>query len=104
LLLMELDSWQVQGFGYSGIGPAVSVFTNLMNDHMNYYKGDKQQYFDDKANIFKFQSLWHPEKVGQCHLLLKLYLPRPWLLSCWKLLQSHFYRSTEPLSLEWLLL
>jgi UDP-N-acetylmuramoylalanine--D-glutamate ligase len=55
LVLMELDSWQLQGFGYSSVSPHVSVFTNLMNDHMNYYKGDKQQYFDDKANIFKFQ-------------------------------------------------
>lgn len=66
LVLMELDSWQLQGFGYSNISPHISVFTNLMNDHMNYYKGDPsrpesiragmQQYFDDKANIFKFQN------------------------------------------------
>jgi len=55
LVLMELDSWQLQGFGYDEISPNISVFTNLMNDHMNYYKGDTQQYFDDKANIFKYQ-------------------------------------------------
>jgi UDP-N-acetylmuramoylalanine--D-glutamate ligase len=55
LLLMELDSWQLQGFGYSQISPHISVFTNLMNDHQNYYKNDMQKYFDDKANIFKFQ-------------------------------------------------
>ncbi len=26
-----------------------------MPDHMNYYKGSMEKYFDDKANIFKFQ-------------------------------------------------
>jgi UDP-N-acetylmuramoylalanine--D-glutamate ligase len=56
LLLMELDSWQLQGFGYSQISPHISVFTNLLNDHQNYYKDNVQQYFDDKANIFKFQN------------------------------------------------
>ena len=56
LVLMELDSWQLQGFGYSKISPHISVFTNLMNDHQNYYKGDMQKYFDDKSNIFKFQN------------------------------------------------
>jgi len=56
LVLMELDSWQLQGFGYDKISPNISVFTNLMNDHMNYYKNDVRQYLDDKANIFKYQS------------------------------------------------
>ena len=30
LCVMELDSWQLQGFGWAGISPAVAVFTNLM--------------------------------------------------------------------------
>lgn len=51
-LLMELDSWQLQGFGDMKISPRVSVFTTFMDDHMNYYKGDKLAYFKDKANIF----------------------------------------------------
>jgi len=55
IVLMELDSWQLQGFGYDEISPNISVFTNLMNDHMNYYKGNMDQYFNDKANIFRYQ-------------------------------------------------
>jgi len=31
------------------------VFTNFLPDHLNYYKGDMSKYFDDKANIFKYQ-------------------------------------------------
>ena len=54
-VVLELDSWQLQGFGDFKISPHVSVFTNLMHDHMNYYKGDIQRYFNDKANIFKYQ-------------------------------------------------
>ena len=50
--MLELDSWQLQGFGDLKISPHVAVFTNLMDDHLNYYSGDKQAYFWDKANIF----------------------------------------------------
>jgi UDP-N-acetylmuramoylalanine--D-glutamate ligase len=59
LCVMELDSWQLQGFGWAGISPAVAVFTNFMEDHLNYYtRGGKTHdeamalYFKDKANIF----------------------------------------------------
>lgn len=55
-ILMELDSWQLRGFGDSHISPHISVFTTFYPDHMNYYKNDMQVYFDDKANIFKFQT------------------------------------------------
>jgi UDP-N-acetylmuramoylalanine--D-glutamate ligase len=53
--VMELDSWQLQGFGWAKRSPQVAVFTNFMTDHMNYYKGDMDAYFADKANIFKYQ-------------------------------------------------
>lgn len=56
VVVMELDSWQLQGFGDAGISPHVSVFTSFMRDHMNYYKGDMDAYFADKANIFKYQT------------------------------------------------
>lgn len=56
VLVAELDSWQLQGFGESKISPHISVFTTFMSDHMNYYKGDMKQYFADKANIFKYQN------------------------------------------------
>ncbi len=55
IAVMELDSWQLQGFGEAGISPHVSVFTNLLPDHMNYYKGSMETYFDDKALIFANQ-------------------------------------------------
>lgn len=73
VIVMELDSWQLQGFGPassslrrasdSGISPNVSVFTNLMVDHQNYYGSASlttsstgmDLYFADKANIFLYQ-------------------------------------------------
>jgi UDP-N-acetylmuramoylalanine--D-glutamate ligase len=55
LAVMELDSWQLQGFGWEGISPQVAVFTNFMDDHLNYYHGDRDAYFADKANIFLHQ-------------------------------------------------
>lgn len=56
ILVCELDSWQLQGFGESRISPHISVFTTFMPDHMNYYKGSMEKYLEDKANIFKFQN------------------------------------------------
>ena len=55
ILVCELDSWQLQGFGEAKISSHISVFTSFMPDHMNYYKGSMEKYFDDKANIFKYQ-------------------------------------------------
>lgn len=56
LCVMELDSWQLQGWGWSKLSPQVAVFTNFMPDHMNYYHGDMDAYFADKSNIFRYQS------------------------------------------------
>ncbi len=55
VVVMELDSWQLQGFGEAHISPDIAVFTTFMDDHMNYYKGDMRQYAEDKAHIFKYQ-------------------------------------------------
>jgi UDP-N-acetylmuramoylalanine--D-glutamate ligase len=55
LAVFELDSWQLQGFGWAGISPHVAVFTNFMPDHQNYYRGDMDAYFKDKAQIFLHQ-------------------------------------------------
>jgi UDP-N-acetylmuramoylalanine--D-glutamate ligase len=63
ILVCELDSWQLQGFGEAKISPHISVFTSFMPDHMNYYgstslttsKKAMKRYFEDKANIFKYQ-------------------------------------------------
>lgn len=54
--VMELDSWQLQGFGWIQRSPQISVFTNFMRDHMNYYRDDMDAYFSDKANIFRYQA------------------------------------------------
>lgn len=55
ILVCELDSWQLQGFGEAKISPNISVFTTFMADHMNYYLNDLKKYFEDKANIYKYQ-------------------------------------------------
>lgn len=62
LCVMELDSWQLQGFGWAGISPQVAIFTNFMEDHLNYYERNGRSkeeamdaYFEDKANIFLHQ-------------------------------------------------
>lgn len=75
LAVFELDSWQLQGFGWAEISPTVAVFTTFMDDHLNYYgstsspqagalrtsdvlsNGEGKElameaYFADKANIF----------------------------------------------------
>lgn len=54
IAVLELDSWQLQGFGDLRLSPQIAVFTNLMPDHQNYYK-NMEEYFSDKANIFRFQ-------------------------------------------------
>lgn len=54
LVVLELDSWQLQGFGEAKISPQISVFTNFMEDHQNYYNSMKR-YFRDKENIFRYQ-------------------------------------------------
>jgi len=55
-VVFELSSWQLQGFGEDKISPHISVFTNFMGDHMNYYKNSMEDYFKDKSYIYKFQN------------------------------------------------
>jgi len=55
-VVLELDSWQLQGFRDLKISPHISVFTTFMPDHMNYYNGDVKAYFHDKAAIFENQN------------------------------------------------
>ena len=64
IVVLELDSWQLQGFGDLKISPHISIFTNLMPDHQNYYP-DMQAYFSDKANIFRFQNSGDSLFVGE---------------------------------------
>jgi len=55
VVILELDSWQLQGFEDAKLSPRISVWTNFLPDHMNYYKGDMDRYFQDKAAIARFQ-------------------------------------------------
>ncbi|MEK7156442.1 MAG: UDP-N-acetylmuramoyl-L-alanine--D-glutamate ligase [Patescibacteria group bacterium] len=75
IAVLELDSWQLQGFGDLKISPNISVFTNLMPDHQNYYK-DMDEYFADKANIFRYQKLDDVLIVGSS-LIDKVRAARP---------------------------
>ncbi len=54
-LVLELDSWQLQGFGDFKISPHIAVFTSFLDDHMNYYNNDKEAYFNDKSHIYRHQ-------------------------------------------------
>lgn len=53
--ILELDSWQCQGFGEGKLSPDVAVFTTFFPDHLNYYKDNEEAYFTDKAQIFLHQ-------------------------------------------------
>ena len=55
IAVLELDSWQCQGFDDLKISPNVGVFTTFYPDHMNYYDGDMKQYLYDKSSIFRHQ-------------------------------------------------
>ncbi len=54
VLVLELDSWQLQGFRDEKISPDVAVFTTFYPDHLDYYE-DMDSYFTDKASIFLHQ-------------------------------------------------
>lgn len=52
--VLELDSWQLQGFREEKLSPHVAVFTTFFPDHQDYYHG-METYLDDKAQIFLYQ-------------------------------------------------
>lgn len=56
IAVLELDSWQLQGFGEAQMSPSLAVFTTFYPDHLNYYGGDLDAYLADKANIFFYQT------------------------------------------------
>lgn len=90
-VVLELDSWQLQGFGDMKISPHVAVFSNLMPDHQNYYR-DMDEYFADKANIFAHQKQGDTLIIGSgltkrfqtahtpCEPLVPGELPKDWRL------------------------
>ena len=54
IALMELDSWQLAGFGEANISPHVAIFTTFYPDHLNFYTS-MDTYLEDKAHIFLHQ-------------------------------------------------
>lgn len=53
-VVLELSSWQLQGFHDAKISPHSSVFTNIYPDHLNRYAG-MAEYVNDKKAIFRYQ-------------------------------------------------
>ena len=54
LVVLELSSWQLQGFEKNKISPHIAIFTNVYPDHLNTYKTMKE-YIADKKIIYQFQ-------------------------------------------------
>jgi UDP-N-acetylmuramoylalanine--D-glutamate ligase len=54
VVVLELSSWQLQGFHDAQISPHASVFTNIYPDHLNRYNG-MDDYIADKKAIFLYQ-------------------------------------------------
>lgn len=52
LTVLELSSWQLQGWRDLKISPQISVVTNIYPDHQNYYKNSMVKYVHDKEAIF----------------------------------------------------
>jgi UDP-N-acetylmuramoylalanine--D-glutamate ligase len=55
IIVLELDSWKLQGFAEEHLSPNIAVFTTFFPDHQNYYHS-LDTYLADKAHIFSFQT------------------------------------------------
>ncbi len=95
IAVLELDSWQLQGFGEAKMSPKIAVFTTFYPDHLNYYHNNLDTYLADKANIFLYQKSEDTLVLGsQCaelvqkkydsHIKSKIVIP-PELPSDWTL-------------------
>lgn len=54
MVVFELSSWRLSALGRVGISPHIAVLTNIMRDHLNYYK-TMERYAKDKEYIFANQ-------------------------------------------------
>ncbi|MFC1598786.1 UDP-N-acetylmuramoyl-L-alanine--D-glutamate ligase [Patescibacteria group bacterium] len=55
LVVLELSSWQLQGWAEAKLSPHIAVITNIYRDHLNYY-GSMGRYVADKQAIYKYQT------------------------------------------------
>lgn len=54
-VVLELSSWQLQGFHDSKLSPHAAVLTNIYPDHLNRY-ASMEEYIQDKKAIFLYQA------------------------------------------------
>lgn len=54
-VVLELSSWQLQGWHDGKISPHISVITNIYPDHLNYYRSMRDYVYDKKA-IYRYQT------------------------------------------------
>ena len=55
LAVLELDAWQLNGFGAERISPSIAVFTTFFPDHLYSYNNSLDLYLEEKAQIFLHQ-------------------------------------------------
>jgi UDP-N-acetylmuramoylalanine--D-glutamate ligase len=53
-VVLELSSWQLEGFGEIKVSPPVAAVTNMSPDHLNRYR-DMADYADAKRHIYRHQ-------------------------------------------------
>jgi UDP-N-acetylmuramoylalanine--D-glutamate ligase len=53
-IILELSSFQLGGIEDKKYSPHVALFTNFMEDHLDYY-ADMNAYFRDKSVLYRFQ-------------------------------------------------
>lgn len=53
-VVLELSSWQLQGFHDARLSPHASLFTNVYPDHLNRYAG-MDEYIADKKAVYLYQ-------------------------------------------------
>lgn len=54
VVVFELSSWRLSALGRVKMSPHIAVITNILEDHLNFYKS-MDDYIKDKKNIFLFQ-------------------------------------------------
>jgi UDP-N-acetylmuramoylalanine--D-glutamate ligase len=54
VVVFELSSWRLSAIGRDKISPNIAVLTNILVDHLNYYK-TMEEYIKDKKYIFSSQ-------------------------------------------------
>lgn len=90
--VLELSSWQLEGFHWAKISPPVAVITNVYEDHLNRY-ASMEAYAKDKAAICMYQ------KPGEVVFLNK---DDGWTPYFEKLAAAEkAYFSSETLPLDW---